>query len=719
MRKALLLSLALIGLPPAPTPSAAQGPALQATNHPRLPAALSDVWMVPAAAAPAGARADLATAVTLVGELKYEEALALLSRSAPQAGPLAPYATYYRGIAELGLERAAEAVQTFRRLAADAPLGYLGEASILRQADSHEALGEFAAALELYERLATAKSLDPIDVLMRIGRTAKASGDLEKARTAFARVYYEHPTSDPAEQADAELGLLADRPALTAGSDRYRLEMARGERLFSARRYADARAAFEALHAVARGDDRDLLTLRMAECNYSLKRARPARDALRPLIDQGPRRSEALFYYAASLRELGLRDAYVTSIRRLADEFPRDSWAEEGLNHLATSYIIGDEHEAADRTLRELFDRFPKGRYAERAAWKVGWLAYRSGQYAEAVRYFEGGASNFPRSDYRPAWLYWSARAYDALKQTDSAQARYALLFADYANTYYGRIGAPRLSPAARESVPSLRASFVPAAPRPAPPNRAVISELLAAQLYDEALNELRYAQLAWGDSPSIQATMGFVYNRQGDIRAGINAIKRAYPQYMTAYGEQLPAELWTLLYPLEHWPSIRRYAAEHGLDPYLIAALILQESNFDPVVRSSANAYGLMQLLPSTGRVYARRLKLTSRFSVSLLRDAEANLRMGTAYFADLMRRFDGPHQALAGYNAGPSRVVAWSAARPGAPRDEFIEDIPFPETQNYVKRVLGTAEDYRRLYPDAAGAVGDASVAGDGRQR
>jgi soluble lytic murein transglycosylase len=79
----------------------------------------------------------------------------------------------------------------------------------------------------------------------------------------------------------------------------------------------------------------------------------------------------------------------------------------------------------------------------------------------------------------------------------------------------------------------------------------------------------------------------------------------------------------------------------------------------------------------------------------------------MGTAYFADLVRQFGGIHYALATYNAGPSRIAKWIAAKPGLERDEFIDDIPFPETQNYVKRILGTAEDYRRLYSEGSDAT------------
>ena len=87
-------------------------------------------------------------------------------------------------------------------------------------------------------------------------------------------------------------------------------------------------------------------------------------------------------------------------------------------------------------------------------------------------------------------------------------------------------------------------------------------------------------------------------------------------------------------------------------------------------------------------------------RYSASLLTNPEASIRMGTAYLAQNIKEFGEVHLVLASYNAGESPVRRWMAERPGLPRDEFIDDIPYPETQNYVKKILGTAEDYRRLY-------------------
>ena len=153
------------------------------------------------------------------------------------------------------------------------------------------------------------------------------------------------------------------------------------------------------------------------------------------------------------------------------------------------------------------------------------------------------------------------------------------------------------------------------------------------------------------------------------------------------------------VIYPLDYWPLIKKYSDANRLDPYLMVALIAQESTFTADVRSRANAVGLMQLMTPTARMYAPKAGL-GRFSTRMLTQPESNIRMGMTYFKSLVDRFGGVHYALASYNAGENRVSQWLKERPGLPQDEFIDDIPFSETQNYVKRILGTAEDYRRLY-------------------
>jgi soluble lytic murein transglycosylase len=448
----------------------------------------------------------------------------------------------------------------------------------------------------------------------------------------------------------------------------------------------------------ATGDNKELVAIRIAECDYYLGKHRASRDALRPFLEGSKREAEVRFFHLTATRALGDLETYVALARGLVNEFPQESWSEETLNNLGSHYIIENDDAEADRVFRELYDRFPQSRHRERAAWKIGWWAYKNGNHAEAVRVFEEAAATLPRADTRPAWLYWSARANDTLGRRDAANARYRLVATDYLNSYYGRLASKALE-TRKEPPVTATVESTPASSPSVLPNAAIIRQLLTLELYEDTVRELQHAQRVSGDSPAIQATYGWIYNRQGDLRRGINAMKRAYPQYLAAGGEELPADLLGVLFPLDYWPLIKKHADAHKLDPYLISALIAQESTFDHDIRSPANAYGLMQVIPGTGRRYARSLGMR-RFSTSTLTHAESNVRIGTAYFKDLVDRFGGAHFALASYNAGEHRIARWISERPGITQDEFIDDIPFPETQNYVKKILGTAEDYRRLY-------------------
>ena len=723
----VLVSLSVLSAPswphaqqPEPSPVA-----LVPTSHAHVPADLSQLWLVPQGGPPARTPAlqEFAAAVKLEVDGNFVKALPALSRPAVRQGPLGRYAEYYKGLAELRLDRPADARRTFQALRDGELVGYLTEAVAIREAESDEALGDHAAAADIYERLAHSRTTTPDVILMRLGRAATAAGDRVKAVRAFWDLYFDFPLSDYALSAGAEL----DNGPIAPGSPRYQAQLDRAGRLFTAKRYDQARTEFDSLRRVAQGDDRELVDLRVAECDYFLKRPRNARDALRPYVERASRQAEALYFHAVVLRDLGNPTEFVKTARRVVAEFPTEPWAEEALNSLATYETLRDDDERADEILREMYERFPTGRYAERAAWKIGWWAQRNDRYADAARVFAKAAFDFPRSDYRPSWLYWAGRAHEALNESALADARYSLVVTDYLNSYYGRLAAARLtarglripegrlvsetrSLAVAGSVDDLSTAVV------SPPNTPVIRALLDLELYDQAIDELRYAQKVWVDSPAIQATLAWIFVQQGRstqgteqfnlLRGAINGMKRAYPQYLAAGGEELPAEILKVIFPIGYWDLIRKYAAEYDIDPFVAAALIAQESTFVSDIKSYANAVGLTQLMPVTARQVAKTLKLP--YSARLLTNPEANIRIGMTYLAAKVKEFGELHLALASYNAGERAVHRWIRERPGLERDEFIDDIPFPQTQGYVKKILGTAEDYRRLYGSDAPRAG-----------
>lgn len=684
-------------------------PLLTSSAHPPVSSDPSNLWLVPDRAARARAArvlTDFAKGVRLQADAKYPLALPLVRARGLGDTPLADYASYFTGVILLRLGKLDEAQRAFDDLRAKEPVGYLSEAVRLRAVETAEARSDYQAAIQIYEELAARKTAAPDSVLVALAKASQAAGDRQRAARAYTRLYYDYPLSDLSMVAGTELEQLRDVVSMEPAV-RYKMDVTRAERLFDAKRYVAAEPAFQALVAQASGDDREPFSLRVAECQFHLRRYREARDGVQPFIEHASRRAEAQFFYASSIRELGEQDEYVRRARQIAAEFGASSWVEEALNNLASHFIVNDDDEQADQVFRELYARFPKGKYAERAAWKIGWWAYKHSRYNDTVKFFEDAAATFPHSDYRPSYLYWSARAHEALGEPDLADARYRLVLTDYRNTYYGHLTVARFGQR-HEDVPEIEPVAIaetPAVDVHLPANAEQIRLLLALGLNDQAMDELQYAQRTWGDSPLVGATIAWVRNQSGDLRAGITVMKRAYPQYMAAGGERLPIEIRKVMYPVDYWPAIKKQAASRHLDPYLVASLILQESNFSPSARSSANAVGLMQLIASTGRRYARALRMR-RFSPLMLTRPETNLRLGLAYFSDLMKRFGREHLALASYNAGEHRVAQWIAERPGVSREEFIDDIPFPETQNHVKRVLAGAEEYRRLYGDGTSA-------------
>jgi soluble lytic murein transglycosylase len=270
-----------------------------------------------------------------------------------------------------------------------------------------------------------------------------------------------------------------------------------------------------------------------------------------------------------------------------------------------------------------------------------------------------------------------------------------------------GRLGIPALAVPAPATGETTTAGSDPVGGR-----AARLRELLLIDRFDEAASELRLM----GPSPRVRATLAWVEWRRGRFRPAIDIVKQVFPHWVSAAGDHLPEEVWRIFYPLRYEDELRRKAREQGLDPALVAGLILQESSFDAAAHSRAGARGLMQIMPSTGKGLARQRRV--RYRASALYDAETSLDFGTFYLRQLSNRFDGAaEKVLVGYNAGPNRVGKWTSLRPGVPEEEFIDTIPFTETRFYVRIVLTNREEYRRLYGLGATPAAETAKGGAGK--
>ncbi|HUE88671.1 MAG TPA: transglycosylase SLT domain-containing protein [Vicinamibacterales bacterium] len=686
--------------PASTAPADSLGAGLIPTAHVPVPARLEAMWYAPSSAAPSSeAVARLARGVQILDEGgDAAEALPRVNNSAVLETAVGDYARYYSGIALQRLDRLDEADAAFAAVAERKRDAQLPESALYRRAEIREARQDFAGAVTIYDQLLARTPASPQLALVRMASAAASAGEPARAIELHRRVVREFALSPEAAEAERLLDGLGGFALDTAAE--VEVELGRAEALYNARRFDRAHNAFTRIRGRVTGDNQHRVTLRLAQIEAALGRPRPARDVFRRYVGHAALGLDAQYGMLATARAMGQHSEANALTEDFVARYPDHPRSEEALNEMARRYVLADDDGKAAAVYTRMIDRFPGGAFAERGAWKAGWWAYRTKDFGETIRVFERGATHFPRSDYRPAWLYWTARAYDRMGQRAKAVERYRLTATDYLNSYYGRLAWKRLEDHNEAHVtPGIR-RVIEMPPDP-PPNLGLVQALITAGLYRPALDELQYAQRVWGDSAPLQGTIGFVHNKMGNLRLGITAMRRAYPQFMAAGGEDLPVEILRTIFPLDYWPLLKGHAQAQGLDPFVVVALVAQESTFDPKIRSSANAIGLMQIIPPTGRRLAKRVGMRN-FTERALENPEISARLGTRYFGDMVKEFGGYHYALAGYNAGEHRVRRWNREAPGLPQDEWIDNIPYPETQNYVKRIVGTAEDYRRLYGD-----------------
>ena len=258
-------------------------------------------------------RSGFARGVALIDDGKYSEGLPFVSRTELADTPVRHYAALYRAIALFGVNRAQEARVTLESLFARRPEGFAGELTTLRLADVRVADGQPASAVDLLDTLLADRTVTrPEEIRVRLGRAAQAAGDRARAIAVYRSIYYDSPTSEEVSDIESTLRTI-DTATL---EDRLPLELGRAERLFAAKRYPAARAIYDVVRPVASSADRELIALRLAECDYYAKRYRAAREALESLVDSPTRGAEARYFLASAVKALGDRDDFAAQIGR-------------------------------------------------------------------------------------------------------------------------------------------------------------------------------------------------------------------------------------------------------------------------------------------------------------------------------------------------------------------------------------------------------------------
>jgi soluble lytic murein transglycosylase len=652
----------------------------------------------------AGALAWLVLGYAHVLDRDFARAIDPLNRAKVHAGDLGDYVAYYLGTSYLQTGRTAEALANLADFAKAHPDSLLVRDAAVSYADALLLEGQPAEAATLLEQTrAPVRS----DVEFALGRAYAASSQTAKAAETLENIYYTMPASAEADGAYAELKKLPSVPPPTVTQLK-----TRADGLMSRKRYADAADEYRTLVNEPGNTDKPSTQLALAD---ALHRGGKNRDAKLVLALVGNEGGEAnahrLFLLGQVAFSTNDNDTFYRTVDELRQAAPASPWLEQALLSAANLHLVHHEYDQALDAFREAQQRFPTGPRASYVHWKAAWLTLRQGRNQDAEKAFEEQIALYPSTAETPAALYWRARLAEEDNQPTMARAFYQKISDRYRNFYYAELARQRMKrlPAAADAttqyalldrVPPLDSSGkVTDSEPPSDELHVQKAELLGnGGLVDFAVRELQAAATAdggsWGPAETAQ-----LYDETGHYDQAIEVMKHSAPNYFALDIPDLPRKYWEALFPKAYWSDLKRSSAANGLDPYLVASLIRQESEFNPNAVSRANAVGLMQLLPKTGKLVAREVKL-KRYTASQLYTPAVNLQLGTRYFRGMVDKFGGFEYALAAYNAGSDRVEDWLSQGKYRDPQEFVESIPFTETREYVQAILRNASVYKQLY-------------------
>lgn len=537
------------------------------------------------------------------------------------------------------------------------------------------------------------------EALYLLGMTAEARGQLDPAALAYRELTILAPTTGWADGAADRLVALD-----TAGIRLPRLSptqrIDRAERLL--RGGVPRTAADEAERIVSESRDPSIVLRAlkvMAAGAQKLGRYEIAARAVGLAVGRVPaaERPGLQLEQARLLAQAGQRERAVTLLATVAAS-GADAEAAEALYRRARLLEEIERPRDAAAAYASVVDRFPKREVAGASLWRLGWAAFIRGDARAAERSWTRLADLPGGRTYRSGALYWAGRARE--QRGGSGARLFASVLAEAPRSYYGMLAARRTSATPGGTVPTVPLSL-PANPDDAivnDPGYARVALLRRIGLIEDALEELEdVVHRSVGDAVRLYGFSG-AYVREERYHMALRIGRRHFAALAASGHPALPRAFWEILYPLGWRADLTQIAERAGLDPYFVAAVVREESSYYPRALSRAGARGLMQVMPATAQRLGR---------ADGLDDPRANLEIGTTFLAGLLKQFGDPRLALAAYNAGPKRLRDWWKARKGDDVEVFVEQIPYDETRQYVKRVMVSWEEYRRIYGSPSGSA------------
>jgi soluble lytic murein transglycosylase len=652
-----------------------------------------------------GALALLLLGATEDDQRQFGDALTHLKAAAKRLPDLADYVAYLSAVADSGLRQFSDTEPALQPVWKSTPSSPLVTKAVLLQAESYLQGGNPAGAVTLVQQHMADLAVPQAELLL--ARAYEAQNDGAQAAQHYQKIYIEYPLSPQASDAEAALTHYS-----SIGADAL---FARGLKLEAGGDYTRAGKELTELLPRLSGENFDLARVRIGAAAFLARDNEPAYKYLTSFQATAPdAEAERLYYLLECQRRLNRLDDMNATLQKLAQSYPQSHWRLEALVAVGNYYVAHDQPDVAQPIYRTCFETFPNDLESAACHWKVTWSTYLRDP-AQAESMLREHLTRYAASDQTTPALYYLGRIAESKSDWPTARAYYDAVNNAYPNYYYAIVARERL-----EATSVLTASASPTAaqflsaiqivnrhapesfdPTPLTKQRIERARLLdTAGLDDLSEAELRFGAKVDGQPQVIAIELADLASQRDAPDQGIRYIKHYAPGYLSMSIDAAPDKFWRLAFPLPYRKALEEYCRAQMLDPYLMAALIRQESEFNPNAVSRANARGLAQVMPATGRQLSRKLGIP-RFRTAMLFTPDTNLKLSTYYLKQLSDELQGKWEAtLASYNAGKSHVTTWLAAANYREPAEFVESIPFNETRAYVQSVLRNAEVYRKLY-------------------
>lgn len=633
----------------------------------------------------------------------YPEAVANYRLASGSGDALSDYADYLAAQAALQAGQGAQAYPLLTGFAERYPESiFVANAPVLL-ANAHLQQSDPQGALKVLEPLAGSPQASHVDFRYALGRAYQLSGDSGRAAPVFKSLYFTQPLTPEANQARQQMQAMG--VPLTAAERKVH-----ADQLFNAKHYGEAG---EEYHSIDKNDstlsaaDHAALSIYAAVCDLKLKHL--SRRDVEKLPDTADDSAALKMYMLAEIsrneKDPVQHDALIAE---MVKRFPASRWLEEALYSGGNMYLLKHDAKQAIYHYTLLVDTFPNSIYAPSSHWRAAWMNYRLRNYAEAARLMDEQIQRYSAGIEIPGALYWRGRIYENEEHNfGQALNYYRALSTTYVNYYYGELARQRMKVLGAQAavapsavLASVRKPLVPELTGELPENEPhlIKARLLANASLNEYIGPEIHASPTSGQWGALAQAEIFV--SYGEITRALQSMKHSGLSFFALPIDQVPTIYWKLLFPQPYWNDLVSNSQQNGLDPYLVASLIRQESEFNPGAISHANAYGLMQLLPSVGKSMAKKQRLKG-FNANQLLNPAVNLQLGARNLKEVLGRFGGQAEyALAAYNAGDVPVRQWMSSNDYKDIPEFVESIPYTETREYVQAIIRNREMYRALY-------------------